>query len=269
MSSQRTKPVPEGKLKIVKELADRIKKARTVLIASCKGLPSSQFHAIKKQLRGTADIQIVKKNAAMRAIEMAKRPGLIEIESQLNADFAFFFSDMDAFSLSSVLTENQIPSKARAGDIAPEDIEIQPGPTELVPGPAISELSGVGLKVAVKDGKLEVIKGAVVAKKGDAIKDNVAAVLGKLGINPVRVGFIPLAAYDGEDKKVYANIKIDKAGALEELRELIKKAAGFAVKMNYLTQETIKYFLAKASMEEKAFDALITKNTNTTAKEGA
>lgn len=266
MSFKREKPIPKEKIVIVKSLADSMKKYRTILIASCKGLPSSQFHAIKKSLRGTADIKMVKKNAALRAIEATGNKAIVDLKQQLTADVAFFFSELDAFTLSAMLTDNQIPSKARSGDIAPEDIEIQPGPTDLVPGPAISELSGVGLKVAVKEGKLEIIKGAVVAKKGEPIKENVAAVLGKLGVSPMRVGFIPVAAYDNNDQKVYVGIKIDKAAALEEVRDLIKKALGFAIAVKYPTDQTIKYFLAKASLEEKALSQRL---ANTTTKEGA
>lgn len=258
MSFKRSKPIPKEKIVLVKSLADSMKKYRTVLIASCKGLPSSQFHSIKKSLRGTADITMVKKNAAIRAIEATGNKALEDLKKQLTADVAFFFSNLDAFTLSGMLTDNQIPSKARAGDIAPEDLEIQPGPTDLVPGPAISELSGVGLKVAVKEGKLEIIKGAVVAKKGDAIKENVAAVLGKLGISPMRVGFIPVAAYDNNDQKVYVGIKIDKQATLEELRDLVKKALGFAVSVKYPTEQTVRYFIAKASIEEKALSQRLT-----------
>lgn len=267
MSSHRDKPVPKAKVELVKKLADRMKKSPTTLIASCRGLPSRQFHAIKKSLRGTADVLMIKKNAALRAIDLAAKGTLIEMKAQLTADIAFFFSDKDAFTLSALLTENQIASKARAGDIAPEDIEIQAGPTDLVPGPAISELSGVGLKVAVKEGKLEIIRGAVVTKKGEAIKEHVASVLGKLGISPMRVGFIPLAAYDSKDDKLYVGIKIDKEGTLTEMRDLIRKALGFAVNITYPTDQTIKYFLAKASMEEKAIQALVDK-AHTTTKEG-
>lgn len=258
MSSVRTKPVPPRKIELVTELGDKVKRSRTTLIASCRGLPSSQFHAIKKSLRGTAEVIMVKKNAALRAIDLVGKGSLLTLKAQLTADIAFFFSDKDAFSLSAILTENQIPSKARAGDIALEDIEVQAGPTDLVPGPAISELSGVGLKVAVKEGKLEIIKGAVVVKKGEKVKENVASVLGKLGVNPMKVGFIPLAAYDKHDDKVYVGIRIDKEGTLTEMRDLIRKAFGFAVAQSYVSPDTIRHFLSKASLEEKALSLKFT-----------
>ena len=137
--------------------------------------------------------------------------------------------DFDAFELSSLLTDNQTPAKAKPGDLAPEDIEIEAGPTELIPGPAISELSSVGLKVAVENGKLAIKQGRVVSKKGDEIDEKTSSVLAKLNILPMQVGFEPVAAYDKQEDKLYEGIKIDKKGTLENLREMIGKALGFGL----------------------------------------
>ena len=251
--------VPEFKKKNVDELAKKLKASKTVLIASMKGLPSSQFHSIKKKLRGTADIKVAKKSALIRAIEKTEKGALQNLKEQIKSDTTIFFSDLDAFELSALLEESQSPTKAKTGDIPLEDISIEPGPTDLVPGPAISELSGVGLKVSVEDGKLAIKKGAVVAKAGEPIKENVAGVLSKLGITPMKVGFEPLAAYDSKTDKVYVGIKIDKKAALEALREAIGKSMGFAVNMKYLVKETLSHFLAKAKAEENAVEALVNK----------
>jgi len=116
------------------------------------------------------------------------------------------------------------------------------------------------LKVAVEGGKLAIKIGKTVANKGDAIKDNVAAVLSKLGILPMKVGFEPVAAYDKESGKVYVGIKIDKKGVLEELRNSIAKSAGFAINLKYVTSNNIGFFIAKAGLEEKAVEKLINKS---------
>lgn len=248
----RAKQIPEEKKKSVKELAEAMKNSKTVLIASMKGLPGGQFNSIKKKFRGKADLKVAKKNLIYRAIDDTGKGALQELKKNIDSDFVLFFSDLDAFELSGMLSDSQSPAKAKAGDLAPFDIEIEPGPTDLLPGPAISELSGVGLKVAVKEGKLEIIKGVVVAKEGKEITDKVAAVLGKLGIEPMRVGFLPVAAYDAKADKVYVGIKIDKQGIFDELKNLIKKALGFAINVEYATDKTISYFIAKAAREEKA-----------------
>jgi len=265
-TKQAKREAPEFKKKIVADLIARIKKSKTVLLASTKGLPSSQFHSIKKNLRGKADIKVVKKSAIIRAMEEAGKPALKELENSIGSDVAIFFSDLDAFELSGVLAENQSQTRAKGGDIAPEDIVIEPGPTDLLPGPAISELSGVGLKVAVEGGKLAVKIGATVAKKGEPIKENVASVLGKLNILPMKVGFEPIAAFDSVHNKVFVGIKIDKKAVLEQLRISISKALGFATNIKYVTKETLTYFLAKANAEEKAVQGLLNKQSSGTTQ---
>lgn len=244
--------VPEYKLKIVKDLADSMKKSRTLLIASTKGLPSSQFHEIKKNLRGKATIRVAKKTAIIRAIDSIGKDSISKIKDNISADIALFFSDLDPFALSGLLAENQSAAKAKEGDIAPEDINVEPGPTSLVPGPAISELSGVGLKVSVENGKLAIKLPHTIVRAGEVIKGNVAGVMAKLDIKPMKVGFEPVAAYDREDDKVYVGIKIDKAAAYDELKKIIRKALGFAVARGYATKETVSHFIAKAGREEIA-----------------
>lgn len=246
----RSKEIPEFKLKLVQDVASRIKKFRTFLIASTMGLPSSQFHEIKKSLRGKAEIKVVKKNITVRAIDEVKSSTLDSLKEQVGADIALFFSNEEPFALSGLLADSQSPAKAKAGDIAPEDINVEPGPTDLVPGPAISELSSVGLKVAVEGGKLAIKLPRTIVKQGEVIKENVASVMAKLNIAPMRVGFEPVAAYDRTEDKVYVGIKIDKKKALEALREAIGKGFGFAVSIKHISSETVKYFIAKAGIEE-------------------
>jgi len=258
---QRTK-IPKEKLEKVAQIAKAMQESRTILVASTKKLPSSQFHQIKKSLRGKANICVAKKSLILRAIDETKNPSLQGLKEDIKADVALFFSEIDPFDLAGMLADNQSPVKAKAGDIALGDITIEPGPTDLPPGPAISELSGVGLKVAVEGGKLTIKQGATVAKAGEPIKENVASVLGKLNISPLKVGFEPLAVYDGNEKKIYRNIKIDKKGTLAGLKEAISKALGFAVNIKYVTKETLSYFLAKASAEEKVIEALVNKQAS-------
>ncbi len=257
MTSGKISTVSESKKRLVKEIALMMQRNRTVLLASSKGLPGMQFHEIKKKLRGAAELKVAKKSTISKAIEATEKGSLQNLKNYLQADYVLLFSDIEPFELASMLVDFQSSRRAKAGDVAPEDIEVEPGPTELVAGPAISELSGVGLKVKVTDGKLEIIKGAVVAKKGDAIKSNVASVLGKLNVSPIKVGFIPIAAYDSKDEQIYADIVIDKAGTIDKVREMIRKALGFAISVKYPTEKTIRYFITKAGREEKAIEKII------------
>ncbi|MEK6800884.1 MAG: 50S ribosomal protein L10 [Nanoarchaeota archaeon] len=254
---ERIKPVPEFKKAQVDEILKKLKHSRTILVASTKGLPASQFQKIKSDLRGRADIMVIKKSILLRAITLSEKGMLQQFKEKVKSDCALIFSDIDTFELSALLTESQSSTKAKAGDIAPEDINVESGPTELIPGPAISELSSVGLKVAVEGGKLAVKIGATIVKKGEAIKENVASVMSKLKINPMKVGFIPLFSYDSKSDMVYEEIKIDKKGVFDELKHSISKSLGFAIHLGYATKETISFLISKASMHEKVLESKI------------
>jgi len=78
--------VSERKIKIVKEISELIKNKRTVLIASIKNLPASQFQEISKKLRGKANVKVPKKNLMLRAIDNSDNEKFKE-----NRDFVFRF----------------------------------------------------------------------------------------------------------------------------------------------------------------------------------
>jgi len=257
MAEKYKSKVSEEKKKLVGDISKKIISSNTVLFASTKGLPTSQFQKIKKSLRGTAEVIVARKSIIERAIAKTEKGSLQNMKSNFGADMVVMLSQLDSFELAAMLIDKQSPTKARAGDIAPEDIVIEPGPTDLVPGPAISELGSVGLKVSVEAGKLAIKSQFTIARKGEPINEKVAGVLSKLKIEPMKVGFIPLIAYDAKADKIYKEIKIDKKGTLESLRESIAKAISFARNINYITKETISYLIAKAGKEEIALSKLM------------
>jgi len=255
----REKPISEVKIKAVSELENLIKNNRTFMICSIKGLPGKQFQIVKKKLRDQARVKVVKKSIALRAVENSKIDK--KIEAFIIEDSALIFSNTDAFELSAMLSENKNPIAAKAGQIAPEDIIVEPGPTELVPGPVISELGALGLKIAIEDGKINIKEKKVIVKSGDVINENAASLMAKLDIKPFSIGFEPVAAYDSKEKKVYSGIKINKEKELEDLKYAHGKSVAFAVKLAYACKETIGFLLGKAASHEKALSTKV--NTET------
>ncbi|MBU3912850.1 MAG: 50S ribosomal protein L10 [Nanoarchaeota archaeon] len=256
--------VPESKLRAVDEIESLIKKNKTFMVCSIKGLPGKQFQEIKKKIRDRVKIKVVKKNIVLRAIEKSGIE-IKKMEEHIKEDSALLFSNVDAFELSAILSENKTPVGAKTGQIAPSDIEIEPGPTELVPGPVISELGALGLKIAIENGKISIKEKKIIVRTGNAINDAAAGLMSKLDIKPFSVSFEPIAAYDATEHRVYTGIKIDKEESLEELKEAFSRALAFAVKMAYPCSQTISYLLGKAASHEKAILAKI--NTETKSEE--
>jgi large subunit ribosomal protein L10 len=249
--------ISERKKKIVKELGTMMGR-KTLLIASIKNIPCSKLQEIRKKLRGKAEMKIAKKNLIDFALEHAKNPALKDLENYVKEDSALLFSDEDAFELSAFLSENKSKAKAKAGQIATDDIIVEAGATDLPPGPDISVLSGVGLKVKIEGGKIAIQDSKVLVKKGEKVKADVAAILAKLNIMPFKIGLEPLAAFS--EGKIYSGIKVDKEEMINELKIMGGKAIAFAVTLDYPTKETLSFVLGKAQAHEKALAGLIKSN---------
>lgn len=256
MSGVRETHVSDEKKRKVKELAGLMKK-KTVMIVSVKGLPCAQFQDIKKKLRSRAKVQVAKKSLVDFALEHCGIKELHSLVPYVDESTAILFSDSDAFEIAGILADEKSPAKAKAGQIAPTDIEVKAGPTELLPGPDISALSAAGLTPKVENGKIAILKDKVIAKKGAVITEQLASIMAKLDIIPFEVGVEPVAAYDGEEKKVYANIKIDKEKMVAELEDSYGRALPFAVEIGYVNGLTLDFILAKAGMYGNAIDSLI------------
>ncbi|MEA3414271.1 MAG: 50S ribosomal protein L10 [Nanoarchaeota archaeon] len=243
--------IPKIKIETVKELVDLIKSKRTVLIADISNIPCSQYQSIGKKLRGKALVRVPKRNLFLRALEEAKVENAKGLKENYQGAVALLFSDFDSYELAAELLKNKSPAKAKPGQIAPEDLEIPAGPTDLVPGPAISELGALGIQIMIKGGKIEIKDTKIVAKKGEAIKQNAAEMLGKLGIQPFKIGFTPISAYDSKDDKLYLEIKIDTEGIKETLLSAYSRALPFAVEVGYTSTETVPLMIQKAAAYER------------------
>ena len=74
-----------------------------------------------------------------------------------------------------------------------------------IPTSIIGELGAIGIKAGIEGGKVAIKEDAVVVKDGEVINANVAAILTRLGIEPMEIGLDLVAAYEKGsifDKKI-------------------------------------------------------------------
>jgi large subunit ribosomal protein L10 len=244
--SVKTAHVSDKKKKSVSELAKLLQEKKTFLIASIKNIPGSQFQEIVKKLRGKAVVKVPKKNLILKALDSSKDEEIKKVKDKIGSDFALLFSDIDCFELAIDLIKKKSPSKAKVGQIAPEDIEIPAGPTDLVPGPAISELGALGIQIQIEGGKITIKAPKIIAKKGEKISQGAADMMSKLDIKPFSIGFIPVAGFDNTTKSFYPEINLNPDKTLEDFKEAYGRALPFAVNIGYTTPETITFLIGKA-----------------------
>ena len=248
-----TKEIPKWKKEKVSSLADKFKKAKTIAVVDIKGLPGKQIHQLRSKLREQLDISVVRKTLLKLAIKdvAGDLKNINELEEKLGEMPAIIFSNLDPFKISKLLSDNRAPAFAKAGDIAPKDIEIDEGPTPFAPGPMISELSKLGLKVKVEAGKIAVQKKSTLVKEGEEISADLANLLLQLGVQPMEVGLDLEGAW--EENFVFGKevLRFKVQEYMDNLSAAASRAFMLTIGLPYPTKENISLLVSKAYSEAK------------------
>ena len=101
--NSRKKKIPAKKTNAVKELTDLAKTKKTIMIASIKNIPASQFQNLSKKLRGRAIVRVPKKRIILRVLNSIDNDQVKKLKEQIKEDSAILFSDEDGFELASEL----------------------------------------------------------------------------------------------------------------------------------------------------------------------
>jgi large subunit ribosomal protein L10 len=266
MKPENYKPhISERKEKEVKELLKLVRENSVIGIVNMENMPASQLQKLKSLLRGKVIVRMSKKRIIKKTFEQAAKDNknINELEKYLKGMPALLFSKENPFKLSKILAENVSHAPAKPGQLAPEDIKIEKGKTPFSPGPIISELTSVGLKTGIEDGKIAIKEEKILVKKGEKINEKVASVLAKLGITPMRIGLEMVAAYENGEIYLPATLSLTTDKVLDMLRKAYAEGFNLALSTSYITRETAEFLIAKAEAQAKS----LALNANIVTKE--
>jgi large subunit ribosomal protein L10 len=237
------------KVEAVERVAELAKKYPVLAVTQLSKVRATQLMAVRKALRGHADVLVVKNKLAVRGLQKAGIKNADQLLSRLTGQNALIFSTYDPFKLFLTLDKNKVYLPARAGDTAPEDIIVPAGNTSLPAGPVLSEFREAGVPTKIEGGSIWVNKDSVAAKKGTLISPKLASLFSKLNIKPIRAGMTIALAY--EDGLIYAGdlVAIDLEQYRQNLVEAYTSSRGLAIVIGYVTKETAPDILAKAYSE--------------------
>jgi len=253
----KNRPTNPKKIKQAEELAELIKGYPIVGILNLYKMPSRALQAIRKELGDDALIRVSKKSVLINALE--KLEDKKELIGKLEGQPGLLLTKMNPFKLYMFLQKKKSPGPAKPGDIAPKDIEVKAGPTDLMPGPAISTLSGAGIPAKVEGGKIAIIRDKIVVKAGEEVSQQISGIFQMLKIMPMEIGLdLP---YVWEGGLIYSKdvLAIDEEEMFSRFTQAVHNAYNLSINSGYPTKETVSMMISKAFMEAKslALDAAI------------
>ena len=267
----------EWKKTEVKNIAKLINEYNIIGILNLSKLPASQAQNIKRNVRDHILIKTVKKKLIHKAIDTAKdnKKGLDKLNEIDVAIPAIIFSNMNPFKLFSTLKKSKEKTYAKAGDTAPFDIIVPAGDTGIPPGPAIGNLTKVGIKASIQGSSIKIIADSKVISEGEVISAELADILQLVDIKPMEIGInltalyengtifeketldLNLDEYKSQIEKAYTssfNLAFNSGYPTKEVMpaligEAHKNALNLAVNSNVANSETIEIFIQKAQQQ--------------------
>ncbi|BBD72560.1 50S ribosomal protein L10 [Sulfodiicoccus acidiphilus] len=252
--AMKAKKIADWKIKEVEELAQRLSETKTFIVASIEGFPADKLGEIRKRLRGKAEVRVVRNTLFQLA---AKKAGIEigELERTLTGPNAFIITDKNPFEVSIDISKFKLKRFARPGDKADEEIVIPAGDTGMQAGPILSTFGKLKVQTRVQEGRVFVVKDAVIARPGDPIPIDALAILQKLGVQPVYIQLKMKGAYQDGVVIDAEQLKIDLDSYRNEVAVAGRNSATLASEIALPIPEVLKASITKAFQRATAVSA--------------
>jgi len=238
---------PKRKAEMFKQLQEFPKKYKVMAIIKMSKVRSTQILPLRKTLKGDVEFVSIKDKVAQKALEQLDIPGIKDMVGELKGQVMFMFTDMSPFKLNVLLAKNKIMMNARGGDIASIDIVVPAKNTGIAPGPMLTEFKDAGIPTKIDQGTIWIAKDSTPVKKGEAINEKLAALLGKLDIKPVEAGISLYSALEDGLKYSETEMIIDVEKIRNEFTQAHQEAVSLSIEAAYITADNISQILGKAS----------------------
>ncbi len=223
----------------VERLANLADEYPVIGVASIHEIPAKEFQAIRRDMRGQAEIKVAKKTLITRAFEKCESEEVDQLEPRLEGQVALIFTGMNPFKLFRYLEENKVNAPAKPGHVPTEDVWVESGKTSFPPGPIVSELQKVGIPARIERGKVVILEDTLFVEAGEAISKAKADILSRLEINPIRIGLDVKVIYEEGMLFGRSVLDVDREEMKGQLSLAAQQAFNLSFNAGYYTDLTI------------------------------
>ncbi len=244
--------IPSEKQETVQETVELINKYEIIAAADLNKVNSAMLQDMRKQLRGRHQFKVVKNTLMRISMEKAGKEGTHEFIDTISGPNVFLFTNGNPFKVAMELNANKVKVFAKAGDIAINDIVLSAGNTGLSPGPLIGKFGALGARTRIEAGSIWIAQDATVCKKGEAINEDLADLLQRMGIRAAEMGLSIKAVYEKGEVILGEDLTLDLDSYRTQLEQAIGGAFKVAIEAAYVTPETLPSIIVKAVQQAHA-----------------
>ena len=243
---------PQRKTQMYQQLQELPKKYKVMAVIKMNKVRSTQILPLRKTLKEDVEFFSIKDKVAQKALENSDIPGMKEMIAEFKGQIMLMFTNMSPFKLNVLLAKNKIMMMARGGDIASVDVVVPAKNTGIAPGPMLTEFKEAGIPTKIDQGTIWIAKDSTPVKKGEAINEKLAAILGKLDIKPVEAGITLFTALEDGLKYAEEEMIIDVEKVRDQFAQAHQEAISLSIEAAYVTPDNIKQILAKAAQSARS-----------------
>lgn len=247
-----TVQVSPEKTEAVNNTVELLNKYDVIAAADLNKVSSSMLQDMRRQLRGTLDVKVVKNTLMRISMNQAGKTDSDSFMDAASGPNVFLFTNGNPFRLAMDLEANKVKVFAKPGDLALTDIVISAGNTGLSPGPLIGKFGVLNVRTRIESGNIWVVSDTTVTKLGEPITDDLADLLQRMGIRAAEMGLSIKAVYERGELIPGQSLILDMDEYRARLDQAIGSAFQLAVQTAYVTPQTVTTILNKAATEARA-----------------
>jgi len=218
-----------------------------ILIVTADNVGSNQMQQIRKAMRGKAVLLMGKNTMIRKAIrdQLSKTPLLEGILPHVKGNIGMVFTNGDLADVRTKLTELKIQAAAKAGSVAPIEVIVPAGNTNMEPTKT-SFFQALSIPTKINRGTIEIISDIHLLTVGQKVSLSQAALLQMLGIKPFQYGLKVITVYDNGAVYPAAVLDLTDDDILKKFFRGVSNVAALSLQIGYPTVVSVPHSVSNA-----------------------
>jgi large subunit ribosomal protein LP0 len=235
----------EAKEAYFSKLKTLLEEYKSIFIVNVDNVGSNQMHQIRQSLRGEAVVLMGKNTMVRRALKtyMSENPEYERLLPFVKGNIGFVFTNEDLKEIREKILSNRVAAPARAGAVAPADVEVPAGNTGMEPGKT-SFFQALGIPTKIARGTIEIVSNVHLIAKDAKVGASEAALLNMLNISPFTYGMGVVQIYDEGTCFPSSVLDIEESTLISNFIGAVSQVASISLATGYPTLAAVPHLIA-------------------------